>query len=198
MGSYRGNYLEYDGSHLGVDIRAPQGTPVRSIANGVVVKLRDSADGVGKYVVVRHDNVPVGGGRETLYSAYLHLESVNTSIGTSVKKGDMIGRVGITGITTTPHLHFQIDREDAPFHSYWPFTTSQAAAAGYSFFEAVSAGIGKENALRYTIHPLEFVQNHLSYREGSENSPSPTQVVASAQDSTAPVAPVVTTVSSSE
>ncbi len=38
MGSYRMNFREYDGSHLGVDIRAPLGTPVLSIANGVVVK----------------------------------------------------------------------------------------------------------------------------------------------------------------
>jgi murein DD-endopeptidase MepM/ murein hydrolase activator NlpD len=38
MGSYRMNYREYDGSHLGVDIRAPLGTPVLSIANGVVVR----------------------------------------------------------------------------------------------------------------------------------------------------------------
>ncbi len=62
MGSYRMNFEEYDGSHLGVDIRAPLGTPVLSVANGVVVKtnVRDTAD--GKYVIVRHDGVPLSSG----------------------------------------------------------------------------------------------------------------------------------------
>lgn len=41
MGSYRGNYAEYDGSHGAIDIRAPIGTPVLSVANGVVVKVKN-------------------------------------------------------------------------------------------------------------------------------------------------------------
>lgn len=58
MGSYRMNFEEYDGSHLGVDIRAPLGTPVLSVANGVVVKVNDKETADGKYVVIRHDDVP--------------------------------------------------------------------------------------------------------------------------------------------
>lgn len=62
MGSYRMNFEEYDGSHPAVDIRAPLGTPVLSVANGVVVRTnaRDTAD--GKYVIVRHDGVPMASG----------------------------------------------------------------------------------------------------------------------------------------
>ena len=55
MGSYRLNYREYDGSHNAIDIRAPIGTPVLSIANGVVVRTVE-ADATGnRFVVIRHD-----------------------------------------------------------------------------------------------------------------------------------------------
>ena len=59
MGSYRLNYKEYDGSHNAIDIRAPIGTPVLSIANGVVVRAVESDATGNKFVVIRHDNVPI-------------------------------------------------------------------------------------------------------------------------------------------
>ncbi|MFZ2256175.1 MAG: hypothetical protein WAW59_00570 [Patescibacteria group bacterium] len=73
----------------------------------------------------------------------------------------MLGRVGMTGITTTPHLHFQIDTAEAPFHPYWPFTSADSRNAGLGFFESVNAGLGKENALKYTIHPMNFINANL-------------------------------------
>jgi murein DD-endopeptidase MepM/ murein hydrolase activator NlpD len=73
----------------------------------------------------------------------------------------MLGRVGITGITTTPHLHFQIDTGDAPFHPYWHFTSQEAKTAGLSFYEAVNTGLGKEKAIKYTIHPMTFLHTYL-------------------------------------
>lgn len=55
MGSYRLNYREHDGSHNAIDIRAPLGTPVLSIANGVVVRTVE-ADATGnRFIVIRHD-----------------------------------------------------------------------------------------------------------------------------------------------
>lgn len=57
MGSYRLNYKEHDGSHNAIDIRAPIGTPVLSIANGVVIRTTQSDATGNRYVVVRHDAV---------------------------------------------------------------------------------------------------------------------------------------------
>jgi len=76
MGSYRLNYQEFDGSHLAVDVRAPLGTPIVAIANGVVTKVKDTETGDGKYVIIRHDNVMIDGNSETLYSAYEHVNDI--------------------------------------------------------------------------------------------------------------------------
>ncbi len=160
MGSYRGNYAEYDGSHAGVDIRAPIGTPVLSVANGVVVKVKDTDTGDGKYVIIRHDNVDMNGVKETLYSGYEHLSEIIAIEGTKIKRGEVLGKVGMTGITTTPHLHFQIDKSTSPFHLYWPYTFREASDLGLDFFGAINVGLGKENAIRYTVHPMSFIKDH--------------------------------------
>lgn len=160
MGSYLLNYKENDGSHLGVDIRAPIGTPVLSIANGVVVRALTDRGG-HKFVVIRHDNVPLNGEKTTLFSAYLHLSEITVNEGEKIRKGEMLGRVGITGLTTTPHLHFQIDTGDAPFHPYWPFSNREALNQKMNIFQAVSSGLGSQNALRYTINPMNYVQHYL-------------------------------------
>lgn len=160
MGSYRMNFEEYDGSHLGIDIRAPLGTPVLAIANGVVVRVNDKETADGKYVIIRHDDVPLDGGTTTLYSDYLHLESSSVQPGTKIRKGQPIGKVGLTGITTTPHLHIQIDKDTAPFHAYWPYSYSDLNELGIDFFSAVNMGLGKENALKYTVHPMNFIQQN--------------------------------------
>jgi Peptidase family M23 len=163
MGSYTLNYKEHDGSHLGVDIRAPIGTPVLSIANWVVVRVTEWDATGNKYVVIRHDNVSWNGTNTTLYSAYLHLSEILITEWNKIRKWEMLGRVGMTGIATTPHLHLQIDTADAPFHPYWWFTTSESRAAGLGFFESVNAGLGKENSLKYTIHPMSFINTYLGW-----------------------------------
>jgi murein DD-endopeptidase MepM/ murein hydrolase activator NlpD len=162
MGSYRLNYKEYDGSHNAIDIRAPIGTPVLSIANGVVIRTME-ADATGnRFIVIRHDNVPLNGKKQSIYSGYLHLSEITVQEGTKIKKGDMIGRVWMSGITTTPHLHIQIDTEDAPFHPYWPFSSSESRAAGLSFFDSINMWLGKESAMKYSIHPMNFIDTFLN------------------------------------
>lgn len=180
MGSYRLNYKENDGSHLWVDIRAPIWTPVLAIANGVVVRTIEADLTGNKFVVLRHDNVPWNGKTTTLYSWYLHLSQINVTEGTKIRKGEMLGRVGMTGLATTPHLHIQVDLPDAPFHPYWPFNSSDSTKAGFWFYDSVNAWVGKEKALLYSIHPMRFINSYLGgvsqagLWESSYNQSSPT------------------------
>ncbi len=86
-------------AHHGVDIAAPWGAPVQAAAPGTVV-YAGWFGGYGKLVVVDH-----GGGLATLYG---HLSSIAVSAGQRVRRGDVVGRVGSTGYSTGPHLHFEI------------------------------------------------------------------------------------------
>jgi Peptidase family M23 len=162
MGNYKLDYKENAGWHLWVDIRAPIGTPILSIANWVVVRTIEWDATGNKFIVIRHDGVPLDGTKKSVYSGYLHLSEILVKEGDLVRKWDMIGRVGITGITTTPHLHFQIDTSDAPFHPYWHFTSSEAKEAGVGFYDAINIWLNKEKALKYTINPMNFVNTYLS------------------------------------
>ena len=87
--------------HNGVDFAAPTGTPVRSVADGVVVTAGYNG-AAGRMVKIRHD------GRYS--TAYLHLSRISGGIrkGTRVKRGQTIGAVGMTGRATGPHLHFSL------------------------------------------------------------------------------------------
>ena|GEM_PF-294580 len=170
LGNYQLDGVEYAGSHPGVDIKAPVGTPVRSIANGVVTKVSNQEYGFGLHVVVKHVNVPtVSGSTQTLYSSYSHLDQILAKEGDVVAKGENIGTVGNTGTSTTPHLHFQLDKggsvdgseEAAPWFPYWPFTYNDYAEQGLSFFDAINQGIGQENAIKYSLNPMTFVQSYL-------------------------------------
>ncbi len=88
-------------SHTGVDYGAPTGTPVSAIADGTVTMARYNG-GYGNFVEVRH----AGG----LKSRYGHLSSYGAGIraGRSVRQGQVVGRVGTTGFSTGPHLHFEV------------------------------------------------------------------------------------------
>lgn len=92
-----------------VDLAAPTGTPILASADGTVIIARSSGynGGYGLYVVISHSN-----GTQTLYS---HLSAVNVNSGTRVSKGEMIGRVGNTGKSTGPHLHFEVRGAKNPF-----------------------------------------------------------------------------------
>lgn len=87
--------------HEGVDISADSGVPVVAVADGVVVEA-GTKGGYGRFVAVRHAE------RLTTYYAHLGAIGANVKPGMAVKSGDPIGRVGSTGVSTGPHLHFEI------------------------------------------------------------------------------------------
>ncbi|MGH7845416.1 MAG: M23 family metallopeptidase, partial [Candidatus Binatia bacterium] len=85
--------------HTGVDLRAPLGTEIVAANHGKVV-VRDEFFFGGKTVVLDH-----GGG---LYTMYLHLNDFRVTDGLLVRKGEVIGWVGMTGRVTGPHLHWGV------------------------------------------------------------------------------------------
>ena len=85
--------------HYGTDFGAPTGTPVRAVADGVVVTA-GKAGGHGNFVKLQHAN--------PYASSYSHLSKIAVKNGARVKQGDIIGYVGTTGLSTGPHLHFQL------------------------------------------------------------------------------------------
>jgi murein DD-endopeptidase MepM/ murein hydrolase activator NlpD len=87
--------------HTGVDWAAPRGTPIYASGNGVVEKAGWEG-GYGKYVRLKHNN-----GYET---AYGHMSAIARNIepGTRVRQGQVIGYVGSTGLSTGPHVHYEI------------------------------------------------------------------------------------------
>ncbi len=86
--------------HNGVDYGAPTGTPVRSVANGVVTFARRSGGG-GKVLKIRHNSI--------YKTAYKHLSRYGKGIrkGRRVKQGQVVAYVGNTGLSTGPHLHYE-------------------------------------------------------------------------------------------
>lgn len=91
-------------AHLGVDYRAPVGAPVAAVSDGTVVSAGWSG-GSGLMVHLRHAN-----GFET---EYLHLSSIAVRAGARVEQGDIIGRVGATGLATGPHLDYRVKKNGA-------------------------------------------------------------------------------------
>ncbi|MEE2955842.1 MAG: M23 family metallopeptidase [Pseudomonadota bacterium] len=90
--------------HYGVDISAPKGSPVAAAADGVVGMTHLGMFFTGKTIHIDH-----GLGIGTVYA---HLDKINVKLGSFVKKGEVIGKVGKTGRATGPHLHWGLSWKD--------------------------------------------------------------------------------------
>jgi murein DD-endopeptidase MepM/ murein hydrolase activator NlpD len=93
--------------HCGLDISSPRGTPVKASADGVVTYCGYKGD-LGKTVVIDH-----GFGIVTHYG---HLSEIKTKAGQQVKRGEFIGKVGNTGRSTGPHLHYEVRLNSNPIN----------------------------------------------------------------------------------
>ena len=101
FGSRNHPLLGYTKMHTGVDWAAPLGTPIYASGNGVVEKVGWES-GYGKYVRIRHAN-----GYETAYG-HMTAFARSTQPGARVRQGQVIGYVGSTGLSTGPHVHYEI------------------------------------------------------------------------------------------
>lgn len=86
--------------HEGMDFTAPTGTDIYATGDGVIAEVESSHRGYGNKIIIDH-----GYGYKTLYA---HMYAFNVKVGQKVKRGDVIGRVGNTGLSTAPHLHYEV------------------------------------------------------------------------------------------
>lgn len=91
--------------HTGIDIPAPTGTPAVAVASGTVI-YSGVQGSYGNTVMIRHDN--------GLVSLYAHNSSLVVKVGDRVKKGQVVTKIGSTGRSTGPHLHFEIRVNGTP------------------------------------------------------------------------------------
>jgi murein DD-endopeptidase MepM/ murein hydrolase activator NlpD len=87
--------------HNGLDLAAPAGTEVYAAGNGTIIETSENSV-YGKYIVIQHDN-----GWTSLYG---HLSAIKQGLPSYVTSGTLIGYVGSTGLSTGPHLHFELRR----------------------------------------------------------------------------------------
>jgi murein DD-endopeptidase MepM/ murein hydrolase activator NlpD len=87
------------GMHRGIDFAAPLGSEVYATKSGTVVDIGEDPV-LGKYIIISHDNSWV--------SLYAHLSAINTALNSQVQSASLIARVGSTGQSTGPHLHFEL------------------------------------------------------------------------------------------
>jgi murein DD-endopeptidase MepM/ murein hydrolase activator NlpD len=85
--------------HEGLDLAAPEGEEVLAVRDGVVAELGEDPI-YGKYIIIQHG--------ESWISLYGHLSKIETDLRSNVRSGSLIGRVGSTGQSTGPHLHFEL------------------------------------------------------------------------------------------
>jgi len=93
--------------HNGMDFTAPRGTPIYATGDGKVIKA-SRASGFGKVVYIDH-----GFGYVTKYG---HMSKFNTRKGRKVKRGDIIGYVGNSGLSSGPHLHYEVHKNGKPIN----------------------------------------------------------------------------------
>lgn len=121
-------------SHDGLDMIAPSGTPVLASADGTVTSVQRSSKGLGNTVTVAHD-----GGYITKYA---HLSNIKVIRGRKIKKGTVIGSVGMSGKSFAPHLHYEIWKDTVALDPVSYFFSS-VTPDEYSAMLLLSASAGQ-------------------------------------------------------
>lgn len=92
--------LKYKKFHAGMDFTAPIGTPIHATGKGIVIQADAAASGYGLHVKISH-----GYGYVTVYA---HMSKVKVRVGDKVGRGDLIGYVGNSGLSSGPHCHYEV------------------------------------------------------------------------------------------
>ena len=96
-------FLKMEVSHDGLDIIVPSGSPVTATADGVVEDVTRSVKGSGNSVTIRHE-----GGYVTRYA---NMGSIAVARGSSVRRGTIVGTIGMSGLSYAPHLHYEVRKD---------------------------------------------------------------------------------------
>ncbi len=121
FGMRRHPILGYKRMHSGLDYRAGYGTPIHAVSDGRVLSA-GRAGGCGNAVKIRHSG--------NLATRYCHMSRMAVRSGESVRRGQVIGYVGSTGLSTGPHLHFEMYRGGRPVNPASVSYTTRALLAG--------------------------------------------------------------------
>lgn len=100
------------GFHSGIDLAAPEGTPIYAAYAGTVAEVGCS-DARGNYIVLAHGN--------GVRTVYCHCSTIFAEVGANLKSGEVIAAVGATGQATGPHLHFEIWLQETRCNPAWVF-----------------------------------------------------------------------------
>lgn len=146
-------------THLGVDFAAPTGRRVNATANGKIIH-KGRKGGYGKTVMIRHKN--------GLKSLYAHLNSYNNKIrvGSYVKQGQFIGRVGSTGRSTGPHLHFGLYKNGRAINPQKVISVTKTKLTGKKKKQFMKIVKKVKNELKQpkSNQPLKIEKFELSYK----------------------------------
>jgi len=102
FGKRKSPITKLDKNHSGIDLKANIGTPVKATADGIVVAVDSRGSGIGNYITIQH-----GFGYVTTYAC---LSKFEVHTGKQVKRGQIIGYSGNSGLSKGPHLHYEITK----------------------------------------------------------------------------------------
>ena len=141
--------LGFTRAHKGFDFAAPSGTPILAAADGEVMQV-GWMRGYGRTILLGH-----GQDRETRYA---HLSAVTPGLrpGDRVSQGEVIGRVGRTGLATGPHLHYEIVEAGQPIDPSRAPATPAAELTGPAFAAFAATRIGLERQIAH-LAPMQEV-----------------------------------------
>ncbi len=86
--------------HTGIDFTAPIGTSIQATGDGRIERIENKVSGYGRSVLINH-----GYGYKTLYA---HMQTIKVRVGEKVKKGEILGTIGNSGLSTGPHCHYEV------------------------------------------------------------------------------------------